>query len=60
MVHKLIQRRVGDDNGYILVIMAPAMVVLLGLTALVVDLGNGRQKRRQIQSTADAASHAGA
>jgi Flp pilus assembly protein TadG len=40
--------------------MAPAMVVLLGLTALVVDLGNGRQKRRQIQSTADAASHAGA
>jgi hypothetical protein len=36
------------------------MVVLLGFSALVVDLGNARQTRRQAQNSSDAAALAGA
>ena len=60
MVRKLIVARMRDDSGIVVVIVAVFMVVALGFTALVVDLGNGRQQRRQAQSTADAAALAGA
>ncbi len=60
MVRKLIVTRVSDESGIVVVIVAVFMVVALGFTALVVDLGNGRQQRRQAQATADAAALAGA
>lgn len=60
MVHKLGRQRLEGERGSVIVLVALSMVVLLGFTALVVDLGNGRQKRRQVQSAADASSLAGA
>ena len=39
MVRKLIVTRVSDESGIVVVIVAVFMVVALGFTALVVDLG---------------------
>ncbi len=60
VVHKLGRQRLNGERGSIIVIVALSLVALLGFTALVVDLGNGRQKRRQVQSAADASALAGA
>lgn len=45
-----------DERGAVLVMTVVVMVVLLGVSALVVDLGYGWQKRREVQNGADAAA----
>jgi Flp pilus assembly protein TadG len=52
--------RCRDERGSVLVITAISMVALLGMTALVVDVGSFYQVKRQAQSAADAAALAGA
>jgi hypothetical protein len=49
-----------DDQGIVLVFVLVLMSVLLGMLALVVDVGNARQQRRQAQTAADASALAGA
>jgi hypothetical protein len=51
--------RFGDERGVIAVMFALLLVVMLGVVALVVDLGNARQQRRALQSGADASALAG-
>jgi Flp pilus assembly protein TadG len=54
-----IQRRVGDDErGAVTVIVAIMMVVILGIAALVVDVGSVEVRRAQLQDAADAAATA--
>jgi hypothetical protein len=49
-----------DESGAILVISVICLVVLLGVTALVVDIGIAFSQRRTMQSSADASSLGGA
>jgi len=49
-----------DERGAVLVMSAITLVLMLGICALVVDLGYAWQKRRQVQNTADAAALGGA
>jgi Flp pilus assembly protein TadG len=44
-----------DERGVIAVLLALMLVLMLGIVALVVDLGNARQERRAAQAGADAA-----
>lgn len=53
-------RRLTDDRGQVLVIVAAAMVVLLGIAALAIDLGFGWMMRRQAQNAVDPAAIAAA
>jgi hypothetical protein len=48
-----------DERGVIAVMFALLLVLMLGILALVVDLGNARQQRRVAQASADAAALAG-
>ena len=48
-----------DERGVIAVMFALLLVVMLSITALVIDLGNARQQRRVAQASADAAALAG-
>jgi Flp pilus assembly protein TadG len=50
----------GEQRGQTLPIACLFLAVLLGLSGLVVDLGNGYFQRRQAQNIADAAALAGA
>ncbi|MGB2695479.1 MAG: VWA domain-containing protein [Dehalococcoidia bacterium] len=52
--------RTKDDGGQILMITALMLTVLLGMVALVVDVGNFMRERGHIQSVVDAAALAGA
>jgi Flp pilus assembly protein TadG len=52
--------RARDEDGAVLVLMSIALTVLLGFSALVVDVGNAYQQRRLAQSSADAAALAAA
>lgn len=52
--------RLRNESGQVLVLLTVAVAVLLGVAALVVDLGNRSQKLRQAQSSADSAVLAGA
>src|SRR5262249_38134855 len=45
-----------DESGMILVYAVIAMVVMLGFSALVVDLGLARVERRRMQNAADASA----
>lgn len=45
-----------DESGVVLVFVLIMVAVLLGMLALVVDIGNARQQRRQAQVAADAAA----
>jgi hypothetical protein len=45
-----------DEHGFVVVLVALSLLVILVLTALVVDLGQGRQRRRSSQNAADAAA----
>jgi Flp pilus assembly protein TadG len=47
-----------DDRGAVTVIVAIMMVVLLGMAALVVDVGSVEVRRAQLQDAADAAATA--
>ncbi|HEX5615889.1 MAG TPA: pilus assembly protein TadG-related protein [Acidimicrobiia bacterium] len=56
----MIAPRHDDERGAVLVMMAVLLVVLLGITALAVDLGVGRAHKREVQSGADAGALGGA
>lgn len=45
-----------DDEGASAVLVAVALVVLLGVTAIVIDVGNLTWERRMLQNSADAAA----
>jgi putative Flp pilus-assembly TadE/G-like protein len=49
-----------NERGQAIVLMVLALVVLLGMAALVLDVGNWFHTRRQLQATSDAAALAGA
>jgi Flp pilus assembly protein TadG len=49
-----------DEQGAVLVFTVLLLVVMLGMSALVVDLGYARSQRRQVQTASDAAALAGA
>jgi len=49
-----------DERGAVMVIFALLLVVMLGMAALVVDVGYATQKKRQLQNAVDAAALAGA
>jgi hypothetical protein len=57
---ELSARSSGDDRGVVLPLIALLLVALLVITAIVIDLGNGRQEKRHIQNAIDAAALAGA
>ncbi len=53
-------RRTGNEKGAVLVLVAVSLLALLAVAALVIDLGDFRAHRRQLQTAADAAALAGA
>jgi len=52
-------RRAGDERGAVLVLFAALMVAMLGMAAVVVDLGQQRSDRRAAQAVADVAALSG-
>lgn len=52
----LLRRRLQQEHGAVAIIMALSMVMLLGFTALVIDVGAIYFERTQLQSGADAAA----
>ena len=55
----LLHRRAGDERGLVLVLFSVLMVAMLGLAAVVVDLGQQKSNRRAAQSIADLAALGG-
>lgn len=55
-----IRRRIGRDDGAALVMVAAATLVIMGMAALVIDLGNGWRTRRALIPATDAAALAAA
>ena len=53
-------RRAGGESGQVLIVTAFALIVLLGIAAIVVDLGFSWMLRRQEQNAADPAAIAAA
>jgi Putative Flp pilus-assembly TadE/G-like len=53
-------QRAGSERGQTLPLICFFMVTLLGISGLVLDLGNGYTQRRAVQNEADAAAIAGA
>jgi Flp pilus assembly protein TadG len=51
-----VRTKTRDDQGATLPLIALSLVLLMGMAAIVVDIGNGRQIRRQAQSAVDAAA----
>ncbi len=56
MLTRRLARARDDERGAVLVMTTIIMVVLLGVSAIVVDLGFTWQKRREVQNSADAAA----
>ncbi len=54
-LYRSLKQRV-DERGVVAVFLALSMTMMLGVTALVIDLGNARQQRRVAQAAADAAA----
>jgi Flp pilus assembly protein TadG len=52
-------RRLSDDSGAIAVLFAIVLVVVIGISALAVDVGYWYTSKQQLQSAADAAALAG-
>src|SRR3954453_1933613 len=52
--------RVGDASGQVIVLVVVALVGLLGMSAMVIDLGYLYWNQRNLQASADAAALAGA
>ena len=57
---RIMMRRLQRENGAVELIVALSLVAILGITALVVDIGNAKQTRRNFQTAADSGSLAGA
>lgn len=57
---KKIKRLLREEQGNIIVITAMSMAFILGVSALVVDVGYLYNQKRHLQNTADAAALAGA
>jgi len=55
-----IKKNVLNERGQVVIIVALLIVSLVGMTALVVDVGSIYEERRQTQTVADAAALAGA
>ncbi len=55
-----VRRRAPDERGAILVLFMLILTVMLGFAAMIMDLANARQQKRQAQHSADAAALAGA
>src|SRR6266568_1177122 len=53
-------KRLRAERGQVFVLTALSMTILLGMTALVLDVGDWYRTKRQLQATADAAALAGA
>src|SRR4051812_42509851 len=53
-------QRAIDERGVTMIIFGLMLVGLLIIVAIVIDLGNARQEKRQLQNSADAAALAGA
>lgn len=53
-------RRALDERGVTMIIFGLIITSLLVIVAIVIDLGNARQQKRQLQNSADAAALAGA
>lgn len=56
VAHSFLAGRPQDERGAVAVMVAVMLTVMLGICALVVDLGNARQQRRAAQNSADAAA----
>jgi Flp pilus assembly protein TadG len=59
-VHCGNRRKIRDESGQVLILMAAAMVVLLGITGFALDVGHAYLVQRQLQAATDAAALAGA
>ena len=55
-----IKKNISNERGQVVIIVALLLISLLGMTALVVDVGSIYEERRQTQTVADAAALAGA
>lgn len=53
-------RKFSRQRGAVLILLAPMMIVLIGMTALSVDIGRVMVVRNELQNAADAAALAGA
>jgi uncharacterized membrane protein len=53
-------RRVGGEDGIVAIYIALAITMLLAVTAVAIDIGNGWQQQRYAQSIADASALSGA
>jgi Putative Flp pilus-assembly TadE/G-like len=53
-------RRLGDERGQAAVLTVLFMTVLLGMSAIAIDVGSWYKAKRSLQATADAAALAGA
>ena len=49
-----------SESGQAIVLMTLALVVIMGMAAFVIDVGNWYHTKRRLQGTADAAALAGA
>ncbi len=56
----LLQRRLGDERGQVLMLFVVVLVVLLGIAAIALDVGRAYVAQRQLRAVADAASVAAA
>src|SRR5947209_4613273 len=54
-----LRQRTRDEHGATIVFVAVVMIVILGMAALVVDVGSWFNTRREAQNAADAAALAG-
>jgi Flp pilus assembly protein TadG len=59
-IKSFVRRLHKDDSGAVIVLVAVAIVALLGVTALAIDLANLVYAQRRLQATTDMAAQAGA
>ena len=55
-----IKKNISNERGQVIIIVALLIVSLIGMTALVIDVGSLYQERRHLQTVADSAALAGA
>lgn len=53
------KERLSRQDGVALILTSLALVVMMGITAIVIDIGNANQRGRSSQSTTDASAIAG-